>query len=127
MFKYLMTLSLLVSFGFLQAQSLWTETDISNHRSASHEDRFILPKKYDAYQLSYRDIVSQLTNTPSQEAKSRNERGTIITLPIADGQFETFEVYEAPVMAPGLASRYPMIKSYKPDGIYRSISQREQG
>ena len=108
-----MTLCLLVSFGGVEAQSIWTETDLSNHRSASSEDRFILPKKYDAYQLSYRDLVSQLTNTPSQESKSRNESGVMITLPVADGQFETFEVYEAPVMAPGLAAKYPMIKSYK--------------
>ena len=30
-----------------------------------------------------------------------------------DGSFETFEVYDSPVFAPGLAAKYPTIKSYK--------------
>lgn len=41
------------------------------------------------------------------------ERGIQLQLPTADGQFRTFELWEAPIMMEGLASRFPMIRNFK--------------
>lgn len=41
----------------------------------------------------------------------------VIALPMPDGSWETFRVVESPVMMPGLAARYPSIKSFKGYGL----------
>jgi hypothetical protein len=44
---------------------------------------------------------------------------TLITLPLPDGSFELFRVEESPIMAPGLAARYPSIRNYRVTGVHR--------
>mgnify|MGYP003655615788 FL=1 len=41
----------------------------------------------------------------------------IVEFPTPEGTFEKYRVSESPIMAPGLAARYPMIKTYKAVGI----------
>lgn len=48
---------------------------------------------------------------------SRAPISSHISLPMPDGTYQTFSVEESPIMQPGLASRYPMIRSYALRGV----------
>jgi len=97
----------------LQAQSLWKEASISTFKRAQDEKRIVIPEKYKAYTLSIDAFKQELVGTPSEEAKKKGVSGKIVRLPMPDGKFERFEVYDSPIFAPKLAEKYPSIKSYK--------------
>ncbi len=95
------------------AQSMWAKSSLSNFRNAPEEDKMILPEHYVAYSLSYNELKANLEKTPSEDDKRDGVSGTIISLPLPDGSFERFEMYDSPALAPKLAAKYPSIKSYK--------------
>lgn len=97
----------------MDAQSLWTKSSISKFRDANEEDKMVLPEKFIAYTLSIEDLKVSLENVPNEEDKKNGIAGAIVQLPLPDGTFEAFEVYDSPVFAPKLAAKYPSIKSYK--------------
>jgi subtilisin-like proprotein convertase family protein len=101
---------LTVSLG---GQSLWDKTTISEFTDAPTEEKMILPEHYITYKLSYEALKTKLVNAPNEEDKRNGVDGILIDLPMPDGSFETFEVYDSPVFAPKLAAKYPSINSYK--------------
>lgn len=111
--KHLIIIILSLTVCSANGQSLWTKSSVNQYRSAPEEDRLIMPAAYHAYELAFDDMVSELSNAPDENLDSRSDRGLEISLPVANGGFETFEVFYAPVMAPKLAEKYSSIRSYK--------------
>lgn len=97
----------------LNGQSLWTKSEVNNFRSASEEDRLTMPTAYQAYELAFDAIVKELSNAPNEKMKMKSVEGMMMSIPMANGSFETFELFEAPVMAPKLAAKFSSIQSYK--------------
>jgi hypothetical protein len=60
-----------------------------------------------------------LRAAPLEDLQFPHPNPGIITLPLPDGSFELFRVEESPIMAPGLAMRYPSIRNYKVAGVNR--------
>ena len=120
--KHLIIIILSLTVCSLSAQSLWTKSNVNQYRSAADEDKLTIPAAYHAYELAFDDMVSELTKAPDEKLGSRSSGGLEISLPVANGGFETFEVFYAPVMAPKLAEKYASIKSYK--GYSTSIKGR---
>src|SRR5262245_33636058 len=59
-------------------------------------------------------------NAPALEAllaRAAGGEAVTIHLPRPDGSYGSFTVEESPVMAPGLAKRYPRIKTYRGRGV----------
>ncbi len=113
MMKHLIIIILGMTVFSANGQSLWKKSNIDQYRSAPDEDKLVIPAAYHAYELDFEGIVSELYNAPKENLDSRSEQGLEISLPVANGGFETFEVYYAPVMAPKLAEKYSTIRSYK--------------
>lgn len=113
MLKHVIIMLLGVISFSLNAQSHWKKSEITKFRSASDEDRMIMPTAYQAYELAFDDIVKELSSAPSENVRSSSVQGMMMSLPMADGSFETFELFDAPVMAPKLAAKFSTIKSYK--------------
>ncbi len=94
----------------------WTfikETDIR----VAEKSRQIVPIRYVTARLDVTAIQAILNEAPlwfTPEAKSKNIE---LSLPMPDGTFERFTVQYAPVMAPELAEKYPMIRAYAGRGI----------
>lgn len=101
----------------VNAQSLWKKSSITKFRAANKEDKLILPEEYLAYTLSFDELKTKLANSPNEADSKKGIAGTIIELPMPDGTFETFEMYDSPVFAPKLAAKYPTIKSFKGKSI----------
>lgn len=69
---------------------------------------------YEAYvfELADQDMKAALSSAPLEGMALRQDLPTM-TLPMPDGSVHTFQVMEAPVMAPALSAKFPEIHSYK--------------
>jgi hypothetical protein len=64
------------------------------------------------------DILKQtLQNAPSINARYFGQSGPTIFLPIAEGSFTSFVVYETQTLSAKLAEKFPNIKTYKAFGV----------
>ncbi|RNL93426.1 T9SS C-terminal target domain-containing protein [Sinomicrobium pectinilyticum] len=68
------------------------------------------------YTLDIKSLKRSLRNAPLR-GQATGRSNTILEFPDSEGKMEKFRVYEAPVMHPALAARYPEIKSYAGQGI----------
>ncbi len=62
-------------------------------------------------------LKTALRNAPMEATAAAKSNPVLLTMPMADGSDEVFEIYESPVLAPALAARYPMIKSFAGRGL----------
>lgn len=65
------------------------------------------PDEYVVYQADESALIQQLQNVSVLP-----EQSVGIMLPMPDGRFRAFHVWQTPVMAPALAARYPEIKTF---------------
>ncbi len=72
------------------------------------------PIYYRPLQADLALLKSQLGAAPREFTSSQ---GTVLTLPMPDGTLQRFDVVESPILAPGLAERYPEIHTYRALGI----------
>lgn len=70
------------------------------------------PGVTDIYELFIQvpDLQEQLLTAPPLNSE---DQGVLIQLPLANGEFQTFELYDAPLMQEGLANKYPEIRNFK--------------
>ncbi len=114
-------LSVVVLFIFqgLNAQNnFWTKADESALKTRS--DLFaknFKPTTFLAFKLDEAALRLQLTNAPSEKTVAAGKSNFIISVPDSKGKIETYKVVEASVMEPGLAAKFPNIKSYVGQGI----------
>lgn len=97
------------------SQNYWKaakESDVSKGKDifANHYK----PKAYLIYKLNETEIRADLAKSTTGKISNSS---VIINVPIGDGTTEKFRVVLAPVMQPGLAARYPQIRTYKGVGI----------
>ncbi len=116
MFRKLLFLLLLSCFGgILGAQSLWSD---QNEASISLVgDRRIVPMKYRTVRLDLTAAESLLGSAPERFKTVSAENQVLLTLPDPDGGWQTFQLFESPVMAPELQAQYPEIRCYTGVGV----------
>ncbi|WP_158608601.1 reprolysin-like metallopeptidase [Stagnimonas aquatica] len=68
----------------------------------------IVPRVARSFAIDYSGLRSQLATAPAEGRAS----STVISLPMPDGRSQRFRMVETAVMAPGLAARYPEIRTY---------------
>lgn len=113
--KILFLLLLACSFGSLAAQSLWT--DQAEAAIPLVGERRIIPQQYRTVRLDL-DAAQALMNTAPERFKpSAAENQVIVTLPTPDGGWQSYRLFESPVMAPELQAQYPEIRCYTGTGI----------
>ena len=117
MIKKITLLFLLTVFCFsvnMNSQELWKkvskENDFIQKKELYYKKNF--PKKYSILSLNFKEFKKSLINT-----KSRSNSGNIIQLPNSQGELKRFSIKETMYLAPELANKFPMIKSYSAQGI----------
>lgn len=113
----LLSVALLACTGFSFAQqgkSPWKATAPKNSITV-FENRNALPVK-NLFELDVISLKKELQKSPIRDAGKSNS-GAIVSFPNSEGKIEQFRVFEAPVMDPQLAAKYPEIKSYAGQGI----------
>ncbi|NUO01406.1 MAG: proprotein convertase P-domain-containing protein [Saprospiraceae bacterium] len=124
--KTLLPILALFCMGFftsiLQAQpdpasgNPWTFIDEGELRAVEGE-REIIPQRYLTARLDAGALHSILKEAPLWFTEEARNKEVVLSLPMPDGTFERFRVEYAPVMAPELAAKYPMIRAYAGVGI----------
>ena len=99
------------------ADNPWTFISEANIVTENEQERQIIPKKYKTVQLDLDGLKNQVGSAPLRFSPTGLQSETMITLPMPDGSFQQFIVVRAPVMEPGLAAKYPMMKAYAGKGI----------
>lgn len=104
-----------LSIANLFSQQLWTKVhkDAITQQKKEVFNTNSLPKQYVLMNLNLDDFKSTLPNLQSKNTS--NSR--VIQLPNANGQLERFSVKETSYLAPALAEKFPMIKSFSAQGI----------
>lgn len=114
-------LSIIVAIGFVSvAQSQNTSKywkPVTEKEITVEGIRQIIPKKYLTVSLQNNELKKALFAAPNERTVAIKNSATVIELPLPDGTFEKFTVVEAPIMASGLAGKYPHIKTFSIHGV----------
>lgn len=106
--SYLLVLVLVSGFVFSQKNAWQKITPSQLDRATNLKD--LNKEYYETYQLNLDFFKQQLSDVASRGTNSTST--TIISFPTENGSFESFRVYEAPVLSPELAIQFPAIKTY---------------
>src|SRR5690606_18445612 len=88
-------------------------------------ERNVIPQNYRLSHLALSDLKNYLTQAPMQRTNAARSNPLVIELPMPDGALESFGIFEAPVISPALAAKFPQIKSYSGRGLQNpSLSVR---
>ncbi len=94
---------------------LWQKIDeglISQRRAPE-----TLPSSYLTVRLN-RDVLNEiLIQAPMEFSAAAKSTTAIIALPLPDGSFGKFRIEESPIMESGLSVKFPLIKTYRGQGI----------
>lgn len=103
-----------ISDSFAQTWSPVAESSVA----VLKEKQVIKPEKYSLQKLEVKSLLDKLHVAPkefSHAAKVGSEN--IIPIPMPDGTIQRFRFSESPIMEPGLAEKFPEIKTYSAQGI----------
>lgn len=103
------------SFALAQSNAFWSPINENEISPKGHRE--IIPQKYQTFHMNESALKNKLLSAPSENVVRINESTCIISLPIANGQMQSFRVVEASIMEEGLANAYPHIKTYSVKGI----------
>ncbi len=92
-------------------QNPWLDALESSFAKKSAERR-IVPSKYRTLSLDLGLLKANLSEAPLRFSPGAENSQVTLTIPMPDGSMQDFQVVEAPVMHPDLATRYPYIRSY---------------
>src|SRR5690606_9034648 len=80
-------------------------------------ERLFEPREYSAFMLDYDAMIGRLAQAPVEFTNEASQKSCTVQIPQADGSLETFAVAYTQVMAPGLAARYPEIRTYSAESL----------
>lgn len=129
--KNLTLLAFLVISQFLLAQNaanFWQDVQESQLKMPTTAERSIVPVKYRTLSLDLKSLKKYLSNAPMERTEAARKSPILLDFPMPDGNFETFQIWESPVMQPGLAARFPHIRSFSGRGKFTpSIAHLDYG
>lgn len=88
----------------------WNAVPAERLESAPKVDRDSHPTAFKLFHVDYNELKAKLAQAPSRD--SGVESNVVVQFPAPNGELSRFKIYEASVMHPELAARYPEIQSY---------------
>ncbi|MBK8563426.1 MAG: proprotein convertase P-domain-containing protein [Saprospiraceae bacterium] len=98
--------TVLALFGQSSA-GFWSESN----RSDFYKPGF-MPQAWHSLSLDLDAMRNHLRHAPMEFTTAAQNEPLELALPMPDGTMSTFNVWESPIMEPGLAAKFPMIKTY---------------
>lgn len=109
---------LLLGVGHSYAQSAyWTDIDAKSVIPENETEDLYLPETYRAVEADLTVLRHQLRKAPMENTAAAATKKVFVSLPLPDGGSALFAAVESPVLKPGLAERYPTIKTYAATGV----------
>jgi hypothetical protein len=94
---------------------LWQ--DVEERTLAATVPRSIIPQKYRTLRLNQTALDALLRQAPMESSATAKSARVELTLPLPNGKFARFQIEESPIMEPGLAAKFPEIKTYRGQGL----------
>ena len=115
----ILLLSWLCSSSILAQTSynFWEDIEEQQLEASLQATRSLSPQHYRMLSLDLESMKNILATAPLENASVATSEKLRVVLPLPDGSTEVFEVVESPVMMPGLAAKFPRIKSYVGRGV----------
>ena len=91
------------------------ETTVTKTISASGQNiphRDIVPQSYRTLHLNKSALKTLLASVPPETSGPITNTGVELSVPMPGGGFHRFVIQESPIMEPGLAARFPELKTY---------------
>jgi subtilisin-like proprotein convertase family protein len=95
-----------------QRNDFWSSTNESAIVLNTENERGLVPDQYHTFGLDLNALKTYLQNAPMERTAAALDHPLKLELPLPDGELHQFKIYESPVMMPGIAARYPHIKSF---------------
>ena len=96
-------------------EALWADVDDTSMRGAAK--RQIVPERYRSLSLNKAALADVLALAPLETRADSGLNEIVLSLPLPEGGFGRFRILEAPIMEPGLAAKFPEIRTYRGQGI----------
>ena len=81
------------------------------------EARLIIPDRYRTLALDLDGLRTRLAAAPLELTAAAAATPHVLAFPTPGGKLERFAVVESPVMEPGLSAKFPLIRSYRGQGV----------
>ncbi len=115
-FMYLL-LFINLAIPSLAQDNLWKDVSKSEVISLEKNKKIASISQYRLVSVEPEALKEILRQAPLQFSKDAQNRTVTLPLPMPDGTIQEFEIQNAPIMHPDLASRYPEIQTYIGKGI----------
>ena len=110
------TLFAVVNVKAADSRGFWK--DISESEITTTGERYTIPSKFRALRLDLNQMRQYLSAAPMEPAQTANlKNGLLFEMPMPDGSFQRFQIFEYAMMHPDLAAKFPSIKTYTGQGI----------
>jgi subtilisin-like proprotein convertase family protein len=104
-------------FAIANNSNPWTPKSERVFATKSME-RQIMPKKYQTFHLNLPELQELLSTAPLRfSGEAAAQEPVVLQLPMPNGEMARFQIFDAPIMEPALAAKFPMIHSYAGIGI----------
>ena len=77
----------------------------------------VRPARYQPATIRHDLMGALLADAPMESTDQALQAAAVITIPMPDGRFERFRIAESPIMEPGLAAKFPEIRTYAGVGL----------
>lgn len=116
-FSHLLMLLLLATTGYTQNE-FWKTIEKHELQSKQLKKERTLPVRFKSFELTQpAALKTKLAEAPLRFSAEANRSSVIINIPMPDGSFQEFNVFESPLMPLELAEKFPQIKTYTATGI----------
>ena len=96
-------------------ERMWQDVAASSLDPAAN--RLIVPAVYRTVRLDQTALAQALAAAPMEFTREASVNPGIIYLPMPDGTMARFRFEESPVIEPGLAAKFPNLKTFRAQGI----------
>ncbi len=117
LFGLLVTLISANLYSQSTAPNFWQAVDYNQVQLPENAETTAPPGEHLLFSLDYNSMLNYLQRAPLASEIAAPKEGQLVQLPLHDGSFEIFSVWESPVVEPALAEKYPSIKTYAGIGI----------
>ena len=99
------------------ASRIWSSASELTTTAPPMEASYMSVTQAELFALNTQALDSTLTDVPLETESWGVSSNAFISIPTPDGDFERFEIVEAPILAPELAAKYPEISTYRGQGV----------
>jgi hypothetical protein len=101
----------------LDAQNYFFTDAGENRILSTTGQRVIVPQKFRTSSMDVPSMKAFLWNLPEEKNLSNRRQAPVISIPTPDGKSARFNVWESSIQEPGLAAKFPEIKTFLGQGI----------